>query len=285
MENAVGRRVASPEEFRERAGPLLAADEARHTVMLGVLEALVRTPGRYAESWLWVYERDGVAEAAALRTPPYHAVVARPRSAEALERLVDVVVRDCPDLPGLNGARPEADEFAAAWVRRAGGRARERMRLRLHRLETLEQVREAPGDLRDAEAGDRDLLLEWMQAFAAETGIQGGSEELAAGIDARLGAPMGALLWEDDGRVVSFAGSSNSSPGVARIGPVYTPPDLRGRGYATTLVWRLTGALLDAGVHTVVLFTDQANPTSNSIYRRIGYRPVCEAVELDFERG
>ena len=285
MENAVGRRVASPAEFRELAGPLLAADEARHTVMLGVLEALVRTPGRYAESALWVCERDGVAEAAALRTPPYHAVVARPASAEALERLVEAVVRDCPDLPGLNGARPEADEFAAAWVRRAGGRARERMQLRLHRLETLEQVPQAPGELRDAGPDDRELLLDWMTAFSAEAGLQGGRDELAAGIDARLGAPLGLLLWEDEGRIVSFAGSSNSSPGVARVGPVYTPPDLRGRGYATTLVWRLTRDLLEAGVHTVVLFTDQANPTSNSIYRRIGYRPVCEAVELDFERG
>jgi predicted GNAT family acetyltransferase len=283
MTSAVGRRLSSAAEFRELVGPLLLADEARHTVMLGVLEALVRTPDRYAESWLWVCERDGVAEAAALRTPPYHAVVARPASPEALEALVATVVADAPDLPGLNGARPEADEFAAAWVRRAGGRAHERMRLRLHRLETLEQVPLAPGELRDAGADDRQLLLEWMAAFSAEAGLQGGEDELARGIDARLGAPLGLLLWEHDGRAVSFAGSSNSSPGVARVGPVYTPPDLRGRGYATTLVWRLTEGLLEAGVHTVVLFTDQANTTSNSIYRRIGYRPVCEAVELDFE--
>jgi predicted GNAT family acetyltransferase len=285
MENVAARRVISPAEFRELAGPLLAADEARHTVMLGVLDSLISTPDRYSESYLWVCERDGVAEAAALRTPPFHAVVAQPRSAAALEALVEAVVADSPDLPGCNGARPEADEFAAAWVRRAGGSARERMRLCLHRLEGLDDVREAPGVMREAGPDDRDLLLAWMTAFSAETGVQGGELELRRGIEAQLGLPLGLVVWEVDGQVVSMAGSRSTSPGVARVGPVYTPPELRARGYATRLVWELTRRLLGRGEHTVVLFTDLANPTSNSIYRRIGYQPVCEAVELDFERG
>jgi predicted GNAT family acetyltransferase len=283
MDDGVGRRVASATEFQALVSELLRADEARHTVMLGVLDALVRTPERYPESYLWVSERGGLAEAAALRTPPFHAVVAQPRSHEALEALVEAVLRDSPDLPGCNGARPEADDFAAAWVRRAGGSAREHMRLCLHRLEDLNDVRQAPGQVREAAAADRDLLISWMQAFADETGVQGGAEELARGIDAQLRLPLGLVVWEDGGRAVSLAGSRSTSPGVARVGPVYTPPDLRARGYATRLTWELTRALLERGEHTIVLFTDQANPTSNSIYRRIGYRPVCEAVELDFE--
>ena len=284
MANAAGRRVASATEFQALVRPLLAADEARHTVMLGVIDQLVRNPGRYAESYLWAVEHGGVAAAAALRTPPYHAVVAQPRSPEALEALAQAVLRDSPDLPGCNGARPEADDFAAAWVRLAGGRAIERMRLRLHRLETLEDVREGPGAMRAATPADRDLLIGWMQAFAEETGVQGGADELARGVDANIRLPLGMVVWEDGGRVVSLAGSRSTSPGVARVGPVYTPPDVRARGYATRLTWELTRALLERGEHTIVLFTDQANPTSNSIYRRIGYLPVCEAVELDFEQ-
>jgi predicted GNAT family acetyltransferase len=285
MGSPVGRRVESREEFQALVRPLLTADEARHTVMLGVVGALVRTPDLYPESYLWAVERAGVMQAAALRTPPFHAVVAQPRSAEALEALVDVVLRDSPDLPGCNGARPEADEFAAAWVRRAGGSARERMRLCLHRLQTLESVRDAPGAMREAEARDLELLLGWMQEFSAETGVQGGAQELRRGIQAQLDMPLGMVVWELDGEVVSVAGSRSTSPGVARVGPVYTPPQLRARGYATRLTWDLTRALMERGEHTIVLFTDLANPTSNSIYRRIGYRPVCEAVELDFEPG
>jgi predicted GNAT family acetyltransferase len=76
-----------------------------------------------------------------------------------------------------------------------------------------------------------------------------------------------------------------SAPGNGRVGPVYTPPQLRGRGYATALVREVTAARLATGVRTMVLYTDVANPTSNAIYARIGYRPLAEAVELDFVPG
>jgi predicted GNAT family acetyltransferase len=58
------------------------------------------------------------------------------------------------------------------------------------------------------------------------------------------------------------------------ISLVYTPPDLRQRGYATACVASLSQMLLDEGWQFCTLFTDLANPTSNSIYRKIGYKPV-----------
>jgi predicted GNAT family acetyltransferase len=285
MQGPAGRRVSTPGEFRSLAGPLLAGDEARHTVMLGVLDALERTPGRYPEYALWVVEADGEAQAAALRTPPHHAVVAQPRSPAALAALAGVMRADVADLPGVNGIRPEVDDFAAEWVRLTGGVARERMQLRLHRLERLEEVPVPPGEMRDARPGERPKLMEWMGAFADETGIQGGAEELQRGLDGRLSEPLGVKVWDDGGLLVSMAGSALSSPRLGRIGPVYTPPELRGRGYATALVRELTEARLASGAETMVLYTDLANPTSNAIYRRIGYLPLCEAVELDFEPG
>jgi predicted GNAT family acetyltransferase len=285
MRGAVGRRVSTPSEFRSLVEPLVGADEARHTVMLGVLDAIERTPQRYPQFVLWVVEQDGRTQAAALRTPPYHAVVAQPLSAEALDELARVMHEESPDLPGVNGLRPQVDDFGAAWACLSGGSAVERMRLILHRLERLEEVPVPPGLMRAAAPGDRPLLIEWMRAFAVETGVQGGADELEKGIDGRLGEPLGLMVWEDDGAVVSIAGSVASSPGCGRVGPVYTPPELRGRGYATALVRELTAARLAAGARTMVLYTDVANPTSNAIYRRIGYEPLCEAVELDFEPG
>ena len=282
MQGPAGRRVSTPGEFRSLVGPLLAGDEARHTVMLGVLDSLERTPARYPQFLLWVVEQDGVAQAAALRTPPHHAVIAQPASAEALDELARVIYADMPDLPGVNGLRPQVDDFGEAWGRLNGGSTRERMRLRLHRLERLEEVPVPSGRMRNAVPDDRPLLVEWMGAFAAETGVQGGAEDLEKGIDARLGEPLGLMVWEDGGAVVSLAGSALSSPQAGRIGPVYTPPGLRGRGYATALVRELTAARLAAGARSMVLYTDLANPTSNAIYRRIGYQPLCEAVELDF---
>jgi predicted GNAT family acetyltransferase len=76
---------------------------------------------------------------------------------------------------------------------------------------------------------------------------------------------------------VSVAGYGGDTPNGIRIGPVFTPPELRGRGYATSLVAQLSSRLLAEGRRFCFLYTDLANPTANAIYERIGYVRVCEA--------
>ena len=88
--------------------------------------------------------------------------------------------------------------------------------------------------------------------------------------------PDGAWLLWDDGGPVSLAAYGNPTPTGTRVGPVYTPPEHRGRGYATSLVADLTAERLAAGLGFCFLFTDLANPTSNAIYARIGYEPVAD---------
>ena len=90
-----------------------------------------------------------------------------------------------------------------------------------------------------------------------------------------------AYLWEDAGEVVAFAGVGGQTPRGIRIGPVYTPPDRRGRGYASNLVAAVTQLQLDSGRRFCFLFTNLANPTSNHIYQAIGYAPV---VDVDLYR-
>ena len=102
-------------------------------------------------------------------------------------------------------------------------------------------------------------------------------------VEYRLTTPgRGFRLW-DDGGPVSLAGFGGGTPNGIRIGPVYTPPELRGRGYASALVAALSAELLAAGRRFCFLYTDLANPTSNRIYERIGYRRVCESAEIAFE--
>jgi predicted GNAT family acetyltransferase len=73
---------------------------------------------------------------------------------------------------------------------------------------------------------------------------------------------------------VSFLGVTAPLGGVVRIGPVYTPPEHRARGYASALVAAVSQAALDDGVMICSLYTDLANPTANRIYAAVGYRPV-----------
>jgi len=147
-----------------------------------------------------------------------------------------------------------------------------------------------PGSARVATADDRELALRWWIAFGDEMLHEGGPgrDRAHATLDHRLSSPSaGILLWEDAGEPVSIAGWGGPTPNGIRMGPVYTPPELRGHGYATALTAELSQRLLDGrlfsgGRRFCFLYTDLANPTSNAIYERIGYRRVAESAEIVF---
>jgi predicted GNAT family acetyltransferase len=154
-------------------------------------------------------------------------------------------------------------------------------RERLYRLG--EPAWPAPGPAdgpRVAGEADSALLTDWLAAFHREA-TSVGQENLAAAVRDRLSYD-GFTLWEAAGTPVSLAGTSRIVAGMARIGPVYTPPELRGHGYASAVTAAVSQRALDAGAEEVVLFTDLANPVSNSIYQRIGYRPVEDRLVLAF---
>jgi predicted GNAT family acetyltransferase len=275
------RLVDDPAAFLEAAAPLLLADEARHSLVLGLAATMRDAPARYPEFRLWLVEDRGEPVAAALQTPPHNLVLARPRTAAALHALV----ADCGDeLPGASGARPEIDAFAAAWTAKTGTTARVHMEQGLYRLERLRPPGAVPGALRDATAEDRPLLLDWLQRFAVEApGHAVAEDEIARGVDQRLAAAEeGFALW-DDGEPVCLAGFGGPTPNGIRIGPVYTPPALRGRGYASALVGALSARSLAGGRRFCFLFTDLANPTANRLYRRLGYEHVCDGAVTRFE--
>jgi GNAT superfamily N-acetyltransferase len=183
-------------------------------------------------------------------------------------------------LAGVNGSPDTAPVFAAAWQARTGCRAKVAMRSRLYRLGHLVPPSPPPaGSARAAGTGDRPLVLGWLQAFAAEAAVHAGDPEQA--VDACL-ARSGITLWHDGGQPVSMAGVTRPEAGHVRIGPVYTPPEFRRRGYGAAVTAAVSQAALDAGVSEVVLFTDLANPVSNAIYQRIGYQPVSDRAVYTF---
>jgi uncharacterized protein len=176
------------------------------------------------------------------------------------------------------------EEFADRWTAATGTSARLGMSMRMYSTDAVTPVPGAPGRMRAADDADRALLREWAHAFAVETGLSRveGAEEVARSIAGRIGSDPGIVLWEADGVAVTVAGATESSPGIARVGPVYTPPEHRRRGYATSLVAAWTSELFRRGIRRCALFTDVANPTSNSIYQTVGYRQAGDARIIHF---
>jgi len=273
------RIIDDPGAFLERAGAMLLEDEARHNLMLGLASTLRDHPERYPDFRLWLVEQDGEPIGAALRTAPHNLVLARARDTSAIDALAEAVD---DALPGVVGALPEVEQFARAWASRNGATPERRIAQGVFALERVEPVTGVPGAMRLATSDDRPLLMEWFLAFGVEALSHPDEERLARELDHRLLADdAGVVLWEHDG-AVSLAGFGGPTPNGIRIGPVYTPPELRGRGYASALVAELSSSLLACGRRFCFLYTDLANPTSNRIYERIGYVRVCESAEIEF---
>jgi GNAT superfamily N-acetyltransferase len=268
-------------EFELVAGAFVA-ERLETNVAATVLVNILRRGS--AASALFAYGRDdlGQVRLAALRQPPWPLLCGEldPAGAEAL---IGPWLREDPQLPGVSGTAASARAIAAAWTRRTGGTTRVRMSEALHGLDqVLDPPRPATGKLRVAGAADRPLLLDWTSAFMLEAGVASAAQAEAM-IDSRLDHG-GMLIWED-GAPASLVGVTVPVSGVVRIGPVYTPPRRRRRGYAGTAVAAASRRALAAGASRCLLLTDLANPTSNKIYAEVGYRRLAEWDELIFERA
>lgn len=277
--------VTDPQAFLERTSALVA-DEARHSVMRGILGTLVRSPDVYPDYRLFVAEKDLVVVAAAAITVPFSLVLADAVDDSALAELVAEVVADGVDIPGVVGNRPTVVKFVAAWEEATSTKATLQMAQGVFALEEVQPIPRPAGWVRPAGPADLEIVEAWTIAFMAEAmpyekpdaeGIRTMATRSLSGED-----PSGFWLWEIDGVPVSLSGHGNPSGTGIRVGPVYTPPESRRNGYASGLVAEQSQRLLDDGYRSCFLFTDLANPISNRIYERIGYRRVAEAASYGF---
>ncbi|MFF3330434.1 GNAT family N-acetyltransferase [Streptomyces sp. NPDC002888] len=278
--------VPDLDAFLARATDFLHSRPALHTVPLTVTETLRRRGldayGDEPPVFGVLQEGNGPVRAAFFRTPP-HRLTITPLTAEEADALAQWLAGLGQPVPGVNGDRDSAAAFAAAWQRHTGATAILRQRQRLYRLGTLTAPRPLPaGRARIATEAYREQLARWYGEFGDATG-QAIVKDAGGWVDARL-AHDGLTLWETpDGTPVSMAGVLPKVAGQVRVGPVYTPAHLRGQGYAGAVTAETSRAALADGAEEVLLFTDLANPTSNGLYQRIGYRPVRDFAVYDFE--
>ncbi len=276
-------RFDSVDAFEDRALPFLLEREAEHNLFIGICGQI--REGRYAEAYLATVERDGRVVAAAWRTPPHNVGVSHLDDPDALEPIVRDVHDAFGTIPGVLAAKEDAARFVELWTSLTGRPGRIHIAQRIYEATSVTQPKDVAGEPRAATAADRDRLIAWQVAFSLETteGAGGSAEDM---VDRRLdeASSSGQLLWWD-GDIVSMAGYGRPTPNGIGVAPVYTPPELRGRGYASACTAALTRRLLDEGRRFCVLYTDLANPTSNSIYQKIGYRPVCDVDQYRFDKA
>lgn len=285
-----------PTEFLKAARSHLAAEPVLSTVVAANAERAAREDAAGVEHGLthrwWLVVRDDLGEVAGvgMRTAPFapYPLFLLPMPGEAAAALAHVLQARGERVGGVNGALPAAGACAGELARLQGGTAETVLHSRLHEAASVVDPPPAPGRLRLARPDEAGLALEWFEAFADAAAEQAGREpgshhdmaEDLEGIGRRIHEERLWFWVDDEDRPVHLTGYNLPALGAARIGPVYTPAEHRGKGYAGNAVAQVTRRLL-AGRSRACLYTDQANPTSNTLYAALGFEPVVDMVEIE----
>jgi len=279
------RVCANAADFLMKTGDLLRSDEVRYGLIYGIARLVNDNPHHYGEEepfFCVVNDTNGIS-AMSWRTPPHPVGLAWHAGdpEEAVSLLIGAVHGRWAEIPGVTGHREVTDPFANRWCKTFGTSIVSTMGQRLYRLDSVNKVRSVPGRMRLATLADRDLIYRWKHAFAVEAG-----SPTSQNIPERDATPFiekgEVYLWECSEDPISMVTKGRPTEHGMSVVFVYTPPELRRNGYATACVASVCREILKSGYEFCTLYTDLSNPTSNSIYMQIGFKPICDSVEYSF---
>jgi len=246
--------------------PALSTDEVRHNLIISIL---TRANSEQSQDLLWwTLSEPGCC---AVKSPGRGIVLGELGRVQCRKLAEDVNDLDFPAVLG-------PDQTATWFVERAtelGAQFQEPIPQRIHALSEAPLYPGAPGQARPVMAEDATVFADWMTAFHGEATPH---DPLPCRDDLEKRAGEGRyLFWIVDGVPVSLAGITRRIQQVAAIAPVYTPPDLRGRGYAGSVTAAIVERIYAEGKTTACLYTNLRNPYSNRCYAKVGFRPVCDS--------
>lgn len=286
------KRYTDVHAFYQDTFDVLMRHEAQNLIPLGNLimghEGSDLTDWRDPANWFMATVSDdrGI-QLTALMTPPHNITLYATGNLinpEAITCLIDGL--EDREVPGVITEKRLAEHFAKAYTARKGMTYSTTMDQRIYELVAVNPDLQQVGNIRLVDEKDLYFFPYWVEAFYAAGSY--GKTEMAIPQEAehylyRI-ASKKIYLLEDNGIPVSMAGFTRELPTAIGVAYVYTPPYFRRKGYATSIVAQISQLALDQGYKKCVLYTDLANPTSNSIYQKIGYRPVCDSLQLQFEK-
>jgi len=274
----------NPMDFLAVCRPALEANEAVYNLMLGISIRLAKNRLFYGSQPLLATVIDGdELSLAALMTPPYKLQIAlfNANSFESIRLLASKLHKNGWHVPGVIGEEKTAKIFATHWSEIVGTTIHEGMRQRIYELRKVNPIQYPKGIFRQATIEYLDLAIKWSHSFHADCL----SDSEHPKIDEHQIKTMikeGILFFWNDPEPVSMAALTRPTPHGISVSFVYTPPEFRKKGYASAVVAELSQRCLESGREFCTLYTDLSNPTSNSIYQKIGYNAVADVTDLHF---
>lgn len=273
-----------PKDFLEICRPVFEANEALYNLMLGISIRLVKNPLHYGSQPLLaaISDNDEI-KLVALMTPPFKLQIAvlNDDLSESIKFLVSKLQENGWHVPGVIGEEKAVKVFSTYWNKITGTTSSEGMRQRIYELRTVQPIDYPDGAFRQAAIDDLELAVEWSHSFYVDCFGDSGPPDID---DSQIKAMIEAgnlYFWVDDDPVSMAALTRPTEHGIS-LSYAYTPPQFRRKGYASAVVARLSQHALYEGREFCTLYTDLSNPTSNSIYQRIGYNAIADVIDVHF---
>ena len=279
--------------FYNSAYDILMRHEAQNVIPLGNIiignEGKDKTDWRDPANWFMatITDDNNIILTAVMTTPKNLTLYATDNKNDdaAINILVDNILKNDIHIPGVMSEKSLAERFAQFYAEKRGVKFSITKNQRIYELTQVNTDIPAIGTVRLATKKDMSFLPYWMQGFDSD--CFGDSLATKNNTDNYLYRMSVNRLYilENEGMPVTMAKISRDLQTVCVVGLVYTPPYFRGKGYATACVAAVSQLGLDRGFKKCVLYTDLDNPTSNSIYMKIGYKPICDSVDIKFDVG
>jgi predicted GNAT family acetyltransferase len=269
------------DQFCDLCFPFLLRNEAENNLLFGILNNLKINLQTYSEKHgptLISITENGVLKLVSIRTPPFNQVISYTENLATIPFLVEELSNKTPEIPGILGFKEGVLKFGQLWTKEHNKALHLDMHERVYQLEEVNPVALGSHEFGPVTKVDKQLILDWTKAFIQEaipTNSPPEETTMQKRIDQVIERRMVYVLKVND-EVVSMAKKAGITPNGQTINAVYTPPNQRKKGYGTEVVAKLSQTILDEGKKYCFLFTDLANPTSNRIYQRIGYKPTID---------
>lgn len=274
--------------FRQRTLPFLLQAEVEHNVILGITDRMMRLGTDMFDSVFLAHVEDDndTIQGAMMRTAPHGAMLSKIKNAAAIPLLCNALAEQYDALPTVQGEAAHAQQFAQLWQQRSRQAFNTKMDQGIYMLTKVTHPQNVSGECRRATRNEFDLLVDWRVAFTEGVALGVHTrEQVAHWIETAMDAEptLSIYLWWDDGKPVSMAAGTRHTPNGTNVSMVYTPPEFRGKGYASANTAALSQILLDHGRKFCCLYTDMSNSTSNKIYQAIGYQFLGTQRLIEFE--
>lgn len=281
------KRYDNSEDFLSSIEAYLRKSEVENNIMLGVCTNLKNKKELDKDNYFAVVEESGEAILAAMMTPPNNLTLYTEEKnfSEAIEIVADNLIEEGWTVSGIVTSNEMSKTFADLWISKTNCDIKKGMNMRIYELRKVNPPKNNRGKLRIATLKDLPLVQQWTYEMSEQIG-EHQTKEYCFELAEKKVKDEYVYLWEDEGKVVSMAAKARPTETGVVVNLVYTPKESRNKGYASSCVAALSQLLLDLGHSYCSLFTDLSNPISNSIYIKMGYKPICDMDEYKFvKRG